>query len=172
MHPRSLLRRSVLAFALALTAGCRDAVAPREASDPFGGLGAGLHPVLVVTEAGPVSTYADVRLRRVGVDAPIAAFQAEVTFDATELTVLGSDFAPGVDGGWNEISPGRVRFAGAAAAGLEDVPLARLRFASRRSASPRRFGVEFQEVVAAGDFRDLTPLVAAQAISVSGYPTK
>ena len=169
------LRPLAAVAALALVAACSDAVQPRQpvAGDPFAGMKSGLNPVLVVTEAGPVTTYAEVRLRRVGTPASIASFQAELAYDTTQLAVLGSDFAPGVDGAWFEVSPGRVRFAGAAAAGLDDVPLATLRFASKQAATKRAFSLDFQELVGADDFNDLTPLVVAgQPVIVATYPSR
>ena len=171
----SRFRPALVLAVIALAAACQDVVQPKQAAagDPLAGLKAGLHPVLVVTEAGPVTTYADVRLHRVQTGAPIASFQAELAYDTTQLTVLASDFAAGVDGAWHEVSPGRVRFAGAAAAGLGDVPLATLRFASKQAGARRTFGLEFQELVGADDFSDLTSLVATGApLVVSAYPAK
>lgn len=167
--------RPALALAvLALVAACQDVVQPKQANpgDPFAGLKAGLHPVLVVTEAGPVTTYAEVRLRRVQTSASIASFQAQVAYDTTQLSVLGADFAAGVDGAWHEVSRGQVRFAGAAAAGLDDVALATLRFSSKQPAARRTFSLEFQELVG-GDFGDLAPLVASgPPLIVSAYPAR
>lgn len=167
--------RPALALAtLVVVAACQDVVQPKQANpgDPFAGLKAGLHPVLVVTEAGPVTTYAEVRLRRVQTSASIASFQAQLAYDTTQLTVLGADFPAGVDGAWHEVSPGQVRFAGAAAGGLEDVALATLRFASKKPAT-RTFSLDFQELVGANDFSDLAPQVAAGApLIVSAYPTR
>lgn len=171
----SRFRPALVLAVVALAAACQDVVQPKQgvAGDPLTGLKSGLHPVLVVTEAGPVTTYADVRLHRVQTNAPIASFQAEITFDTTQLTVLGSDFAAGVDGAWHEVAPGRVRFAGAAAVGLGDAPLATLRFASKQVAARRTFGLQFQELVGADDFSDLTSLVATGApLIVSAYPAK
>jgi hypothetical protein len=169
------LRPLLAVAALSLVAACSDVVQPKQTpvTDPFAGLKSGLNPVLVVTEAGPVTTYAEVRLRRVGTTASIASFQAELAYDTTQLAVLGSDFAAGVDGAWFEVSPGHVRFAGAAAAGLDDVPLATLRFASKQAASQRAFSLDFQELVGADDFNDLTPLVVAgQPVVVATYPSR
>ena len=57
--------------------------------------------------------------------------------------------------------------------GLGDAPLATLRFASKQVAARRTFGLEFQELVGADDFSDLTPLVATGApLIVSAYPAK
>lgn len=169
------LRPALVLAVVALVAACSDVVQPKQATpgDPFAGLRAGLHPVLVVTEAGPVTTYAEVRLRRVQTTASIASFQAELSYDTTQLTVLGSDFQAGVDGAWFEVSPGHVRFAGAAAAGLDDVPLATLRFSSKQPSAKRTFSLEFQELVGADDFSDLTPQVTAgPPVVVATYSAK
>lgn len=169
------IRPALALAALALVAACSDVVQPKQATpgDPFAGLKAGLHPVLVVTEAGPVTTYAEVRLRRVQTSASIASFQAQLAYDTTQLSVLGAGFAAGVDGAWHEVSPGQVRFAGASASGLDDVALATLRFASKKPAGRRAFSLDFQELVGANDFSDLAPLVAAGApLIVSEYPAR
>ncbi|HEY0035952.1 MAG TPA: hypothetical protein VGB66_04645 [Longimicrobium sp.] len=169
------VRPALLLALIALAAACSDVVQPKQVAveDPFAGLRVGLNPVLVVTEAGPVTTYAEVRLRRVQTSASIASFQAELSYDTTQLKVLGGDFAAGIDGAWHEVAPGRVRFAGAAAAGLADVPLATLRFASRQSATKRAFDLEFQELVGADDFSDLTSRVASgDPLVVSTYPAQ
>lgn len=168
-------RPALVLAVLALATACQDVVQPkqRDPGDPFAGLRAGLHPVLVVTEAGPVTTYAEVRLRRVQTSASIASFQAELSYDTTQLSVLGADFPAGVDGAWHEASPGQVRFAGAAAGGLDDVPLATLRFASRKPAGQRAFSLNFQELVGANDFSDLAPQVAAGSpLIVAAYPSR
>ncbi|HEX8670649.1 MAG TPA: hypothetical protein VF710_02120 [Longimicrobium sp.] len=169
------IRPAFALAALALVAACQDVVQPKQANpgDPFAGLKAGLHPVLVVTEAGPVTTYAEVRLRRVQTSASIASFQAQLAYDTTQLSVLGADFPAGVDGAWHEVSPGQVRFAGAAAGGLDDVALATLRFASKKPAGQRTFSLDFQELVGANDFSDLAPMVAAGSpLIVSAYPAR
>jgi hypothetical protein len=104
--------------------------------------------------------------------ASIASFQAQLAYDTTQLSVLGADFPAGVDGAWHEVSPGQVRFAGAAAGGLDDVAMATLRFASKKPAGQRTFSLDFQELVG-GDFSDLAPQVAAGApLIVSAYPTR
>lgn len=172
---RSRLVPALVVAAMALVAACSDVVQPKQTTpdDPFAGLRPGLHPVLVVTEAGPVTTYAEVRFHRVQTTASIASFQAELSYDTTKLSVLGSDFASGVDGAWHEVSPGRVRFAGAAASGLADVPLATLRFASKQASAKRAFTLEFQELVGADDFSDLTPrVIGGQPLVVPTYPAK
>lgn len=172
---RNALRSLFVLAALVATGACQDAVQPKLAdpADPLAGLQAGLHPVLVVTPAGPVTTYAQVRLHPVNTQASVASFQAELAFDAAQLQLLGGDFAPGVQGAWHEVSPGRVRFAGLAPAGLQDAPLATLRFASRAGAASRAFDLDIQELVGADDFRDLMPLVApGEARVVSSYPAQ
>lgn len=167
--------RSALFLGLALLSACSDALEPKPArpGDPFAGLKPGLQPVLVVTEAGPATTYAEVRLHRVQNSSSIASFQAELAYDTAQLSVLGGDFAATVDGAWHEVSPGRVRFAGASAAGLGDAPLATIRFASRHVSGKRVFGLDVQELVGADDFRDLTSLVSpGSPIVVAAYPTR
>lgn len=171
----SRIRPALILAVVSLAAACSDVVQPKQgrAGDPLAGLRAGLHPVLVVTEAGPVTTYAAVRLHRVKTTMPIASFQAELSYDTTQLSILGGDFAAGVDGAWHEVAPGRVRFAGAAASGLGEAPLATLRFAARQTSGRRTFGLDFQELVGADDFNDLTSLVTPGApLVVSSYPTK
>jgi hypothetical protein len=175
MTPDRFPLRLALFLGLALLSACSDSLQPKAATpdDPFLGLKPGLQPVLVVTEAGPATTYAEVRLHRVQNSSPIASFQAELAYDTAQLSVLGGDFAPNVDGAWHEVSPGRVRFAGATAVGLGDAPLATLRFSSRYVSGKRAFGLDVQEIVGADDFRDLTSLVASGSpIVVAAYPTR
>jgi hypothetical protein len=168
--------RSVLALGAAiLCAACTDAVAPRETvpADPFARMPAGLHPVLVVTEAGPVTTYAQLRLRPVQTHAPVASFQAELAYDTTQLSVVGADFPAGVDGAWNEERRGVVRFAGVSSSGVDDAPLVTVRFSAHVPAGRRAFGLELQELVGADDFRDLLPLIAPGApVVVASYPAQ
>ena len=168
-------RPLLILAALVLSGACRDVVDPKQGNpaDPFARLQVGLHPVLVVTEAGPVTTYAQVRLRPVQTSAPVASFQAELAFDTTQLSVLGADFGGGVQGEWHEVSSGRVRFAGIAPAGVDDAPLATLRFSSKRTVAKRAFELRFQELVGADDFRDLMPLLGAgEPLVVSAYPAQ
>jgi|GEM_PF-1726522 len=163
-------------IALVSTGACRDAVEPGRANggDSLNGLARGLHPVLVVADNGPITTYVDVRLKRERNTSRIASFQAELAYDTTQLGLVGGDFAPSVAGAWHELSPGRVRFAGAAEDGMGDVPLVTLRFANKQIVERRTFELGFQELVEANDFRDLTAELVARAtpLVVSTYPQR
>lgn len=163
-------------IALVSSAACRDAVDPGGANggDSLNGLKQGLHPVLVVADNGPITTYVDVRIKREKNTSQIASFQAELSYDTTQLGLVGGDFAPSVAGAWHEVSPGRVRFAGAAEEGMGDVPLVTLRFANKQIVENRAFGLSFQELVEANDFRDLTTELVARPtpLVVSTYPQR
>jgi hypothetical protein len=169
------LRSLFVLAALVVSGACRDVVDPKQDSpaDPFARMRAGLHPVVVVTEAGPVTTYAQLRLRPVQTHAPIASFQAELAYDTVQLSVVGADFPAGIDGAWNEERRGVVRFAGVSPAGIDDAPLATVRFAAKAPAARRAFRLELQELVGADDFRDLLPLVAVgEPVVVASYPAQ
>ncbi|HYW05400.1 MAG TPA: hypothetical protein VE913_00510 [Longimicrobium sp.] len=163
-------------IALVSSAACRDAMDAGGANvgDSLNGLARGLHPVLVVADNGPITTYVDVRIKREKNTSEIASFQAELSYDTTQLGLVGGDFAPSVAGAWHEVSPGRVRFAGAAEQGMGDVPLVTLRFANKQIVENRTFGLGFQELVEANDFRDLTTELVARAspLVVSTYPQR
>ena len=163
-------------LALVASAACRDVVDPKQVAggDSLKGLAPGLHPVLVVADNGPITTYVDVRVLREKNNSQIASFQAEFSYDTTQLGLVGGDFAPTVAGAWHEVSPGRVRFAGASEEGMADVPLVTLRFANKQIVENRTFGLAFQELVEANDFRDLTTELVGRAnpLVVSTYPQR
>jgi hypothetical protein len=119
----------------------------------------GLNPVLSVTEsaAGPVEVV--LRLQSPSATAPVGSGQGELRFDPARLTLVGASLPDGVAGAWNEVEPGRVRFASVSPAGLPDGSLLVLRFAARERLRAEWFAVQVEEVTAAAGFTNLTSIV-------------
>jgi hypothetical protein len=129
--------------------------------DPLAGLGPGIHPVLVV-DARADSARVELHLRRVQVSARVASYQGELRYDPATLTLAGAQLPGGVAGAWNEVAPGRVRFAAAASAGVGDGAVLTLRFAAATAPVRESFQLVMEEVVASEGFADLTEQVSAR----------
>lgn len=148
---------AALLLAAALAACDRHpVVAP--APEPAAELGPGIHPVLVLA-AGDGGARVELHLRRVQVEAQVAGYQGELLYDATGLRLDGAQFPAGVAGAWNEVQPGRVRFAGAAPAGVPEGAVLTLRFTASSPPLRESFGLVMEEVVSSG-FANLTGRVS------------
>ncbi|HEY0019367.1 MAG TPA: hypothetical protein VGC13_23905 [Longimicrobium sp.] len=148
-------RWAAAAAVLALLGGC-DNTLQTQTETPI--LAPGVHAVVVVPPAAPGSpTEVQLHLRREGVVTPIASYQGELRYDASLLTVQGGAFPAGVMGAWNEVEPGRVRFAAAAPDGLGGSLALTLRATPRGEIGESAFQVRMQELVGAAAFEDLTP---------------
>ena len=144
-------------------AGCerQPAAAPLvEETDPFANLGPGIHPVLVLAARTPESARVELHLKRVQVTAQVASYQGELTYDAARMKLSAAEFPAGLAGAWNEVEPGRVRFAAAAPSGVGDAAVLTLSFAATEKPSAEHFTLAMEEVVASEEFADLTPQVA------------
>ncbi|HEX2079834.1 MAG TPA: cohesin domain-containing protein [Longimicrobium sp.] len=142
----------------AALAACERQPAASQTPDPLGGLEPGIHPVLVVA-AAEGGAQVELHLRRVQVQGRVASYQGELRYDASVLRLRGAQLPAGVAGAWNEVEPGRVRFAGAAPGGVPDGAVLTLRFAASAPPVRESFAVAMEEVVA-HDFADLTASVS------------
>lgn len=152
-------RALVLAMSLGLLAGCENAMAPEEQIDVTEGLAPGIHPIVVLAGINAGTTDVQLHLRRVQVDATISSFQGELSYDTNAMTLKGAELPQAVMGAWNEIAPGKVRFAGAALEGVADAPVLTLHFEAKQAVQGNAFGVKMEEIVAATDFHSLTTQV-------------
>jgi hypothetical protein len=156
------MARLALPCAAALLASCSDATAPV----PDGGLPAnlerGIYPLVEVVSETQGAAQVELYLKRVDVADRLASYQGELTYDAAALTLEHTDLPPGLIGSTNEVSPGHVRFAGAALDGVGDVPVLALRFTRHGEVGPQSFGVKVEEVTGATGFADLTAQVSAR----------
>jgi hypothetical protein len=156
------LRSMALALALgASLPGCADrATAPDATGGMPAELAPGIYPLLSVASQTSATAQVDLYLKRVPGDTKLASYQGELTYDAALLTLEHTDLPAGIVGTTHEVSPGHVRFAGAALDGLGDVVLVSLRFSRRGSLTKAAFQVKVEEVSGADDFADLTSQVS------------
>jgi hypothetical protein len=149
--------RVATAAALVALAACTD-------GSPGGGLptdaGAGLYPSLAVTTGHGTATVA-LGLRQVPGGLAFASYQGEVTYDPRALAFQAAELPDGVFGATNLVSPGHIRFAGAALDGTAGTPLLKMRFGATGRVPKEALSVSFEEVTEAGDMADLTGQVRA-----------
>lgn len=118
----------------------------------------GVHAVVVVPPAAPGEpVQVQLHLRREAVEAAIASYQGELRYDVSRLQVQGGSYPAGVVGAWNEVEPGRIRFAAAAADGLAGSLALTLRATPRGEIGADAFQVQMEELVGAASFENLTP---------------
>ncbi|HEU0014055.1 MAG TPA: hypothetical protein VFQ45_10250 [Longimicrobium sp.] len=158
---RRTARLALVLLSVGFAAGCED-----EATTPAGGLPKNLAPGIyslfsVAGQGGGVATV-QLHLERVQVPGKIASYQGELTYDTGVLTLKEAELPEGVIGSAREISPGRVRFAGATPDGLEQLPALTMRFARRGEIRRETFKLNIEEV-ADEDFGDLTSKVSSGA---------
>lgn len=142
-------------------AACEPAapVAPEPPTEP---LGPGIHPTLVVASQTGDSAVVELHLRRVQIPDEVASYQGELRYDAARLKLSAAAFPAGAAGVWNEVEPGRLRFAGAAPEGVRDGAVLALRFARSGAVEAAGFSVAMEEVVARNAFAPLTSRVVAR----------
>lgn len=162
ISPRSVRGRCaglLLALGVALGSG-RPAHAQQGAAQ---GLGPGIHPVLVVADRTGSTVRMELYLSRVDVPALIGSYQGEIGYDTGALTLARAELPRGITGAWNEVSPGKVRFAGVTLQGVAGGPVLVLNFTARGPVAAEGFTVRMKEVAAAGDYSDLAPRVVSRA---------
>jgi hypothetical protein len=141
-------------------AACADqATAPEAMGGLPKDLAPGIYPVMSVASQTSGTAQVDLYLKRVPEGTSLASYQGELTYDANLLTLEHTDLPSGIVGTTNEVTPGHVRFAGAAIEGLGDVALVSLRFTRRGNLTSKSFQVHVEEISGASDFADLTSLV-------------
>jgi hypothetical protein len=155
----------VLATSILLLGACADsgdsvAGIPRGAAD-------GLYPQIVVSGSAPSVAEVKLSLLRKPKGVRLGSYQGEFTYDPATLTLEGWSLPEGAEGAVNAETPGRLRFVATAVEGVGEDPLVTLRFYRRGAISAANLGVLFEEVSAAADFSDLTPLVYRGTPAVS-----
>lgn len=160
-RPPIRARRWAAAAVLALLGAC-DNTLQTQTEAPV--LAPGVHAVVVVLP-GTAGNPAEVQLhlRRQGVETPIASYQGELRYDVARLTVQGGAFPAGAVGAWNEVEPGRIRFAAAAPDGLAGSLALTLRASPRGELEKSAFQVRMEELVGTRAFEDLTPRFVERA---------
>ena len=166
--PRLCATRRLLAASMLVLGACADsdesvAGIPRGAAD-------GLYPQIVVSGSASSTAEVSLSLLRKPRGVRLGSYQGELTYDPAALTLQRWSLPAGIEGVVNAEAAGRIRFVGTAVEGVDDVPLLNLRFERRGEIDRRRFAVTFEEVSAAADFTDLTPLVYAGSPAVSVLP--
>lgn len=149
-------RWAAAAALLALLGGCDNTLQTQTETPVV--LAPGVHAVVVVSPA-----EVQLHLRREGVETPIASYQGEMRYDVSRLTVQGGSFPSGVMGAWNEVEPGRIRFAAAAPEGLQGSLALTLRTTPRGEVGESAFQVRMDELVGAASFEDLKPRFVERA---------
>jgi len=160
---------AVLAVSLAASACDDDILAPDPNALPqeIQELPSGLHPVVSIpgladfVPGGLIRI--DVYLYAVDVPDGVAAYQGELSFVSSALSIKEGGFAEGVLGAWNEASPGTVRFAGAALEGIGSRPILQLTARAVRAPAAEDFTVVMEEVIATQGFANLTAHMAIAA---------
>jgi hypothetical protein len=155
-----LARAAAACAAVALAAACADAVAPEQSDGLPRDLERGIYALVNVASESQSAAQVEVYLKRVPGAIRLASYQGELTYDAAALTLEHTDLPAGMIGTTNEVSPGHVRFAGAALEGVDDVPVLALRFTRRGAIGQQSFQVKVEEVTGSDGFTDLTPQVS------------
>lgn len=120
----------------------------------------GIHPTLVVSGPGAGPARVELVLRRVEIAEQIASYQGEITYDRASMQLVRAEIPGGITGLFNEVAPGRIRFAGVKVEGVGDGPVLVLHVTPARPLAAEHFGVRITEVSAAS-LADLTLRVAA-----------
>jgi hypothetical protein len=160
--------RAVAAGLLGLLAACTDVLPTEREAAPApevpGALPPGVHAVVVVAAVAAGSpAEVQLHLRRQGVETPLASYQGELRYDVESLTVTGGSFPAGVAGAWNEVEPGRIRFAAASLDGLPGTLALTLQATPRGEIGETAFQVQMEELVGAAAYENLTPRFVQRA---------
>jgi hypothetical protein len=150
-------RRLATAAALLAFAACSDAGPGRSGELPTGAE-PGLYPSVRVTSTQGAAQV-EVSLRQVPGGLRYGSYQGEFVFDPAVLTLKSATLPDEVVGAANEVSPGRVRFMGAALDGTVSEAVLRLEFAATGDVKREALRVTFEEVSTAGEFADVTDQV-------------
>jgi len=153
-------RALALVLGVGLAVGCKDAKGPME-PDVLEGLGPGIHPVVVVAGKSGTVTQVELQLRRIQVEDKVSSYQGQLEYDTGKLTLEGAELPNGISGAWNEIAPGKIRFAGATLEGIADAVVLTMRFTAKGNVQASAFKVRMEEVVASTEFRNLTSQVVS-----------
>lgn len=133
---RTIARVALLALAPALAvkplAAQAAAAAPRVRAE-----------VTVAAEAG--GARAEVRLARAPSAPLVGSFSGEARFDPARFTLAGAEVPAGLTVTWNQLEPGRVRFAGVSPQGLGDGVVLVLRLSGSARPTPDTVAARLDE---------------------------
>jgi hypothetical protein len=129
----------------------------------------GIHPTLVVSGPAAGPARVELVLRRVEIADQIASYQGEITYDRASMQLVRAEIPAGITGLFNEVSPGRIRFAGVKVEGVGDGPVLVLHVTPTRPLAAEQFQVRITEVAAAS-LANLTSRVAAGAVPLVRAP--
>jgi hypothetical protein len=133
------VRRRLAAAALVLAAAWS---APASAQ---GGSAAPQVRAVAAVAAGEGGPRVELRLARAPSAPAVGSFSGELRFDPGTLTLDGGEVPAGLLVLWNQVEPGRVRFAGASTEGFGDGAVLVLRFRGRGAVPADAFRVRLEE---------------------------
>lgn len=159
-----LVRSALLSLATLGSVGCTDAMGPDtfELEEPAVEA-AGIYPSIEVGTPAASTTPVQVHFRRVKTDARIGSFQGEVVYRTELGTVARAELPEGITGSWNEVEPGRLRFAGAAVGPVADGAVLTLYLQGGRAPRDADFTLKIEEITAPDQFSNLTSMIVETA---------
>lgn len=122
-------------------------------------LGQGIHPMLVVTPLPSGESRVELVLRRVNVTEQLAGVQGELTYDTARMRLQSAEIPQEIVGAWNEVAPGRIRFAVLKVEGLGDGAVLALRVQASAPLTSEVFSVKLTEVTEAATLGNITARV-------------
>jgi hypothetical protein len=152
------MRNACVALLVLAGVACRDAQGKGSPVEPE--LGQGIHPVLVVTPLAVNESRVELVLRHVDVTEQVASVQGELTFDVDRVRLQSAEIPQGIVGAWNEVAPGRIRFAGLRVNGLGDGAVLALRVQTSVPLAAEAFSVTLSELTDASTLGNMTARAA------------
>lgn len=167
---RKTMRGTRAMLLVLVAAACSEAQGKGSPVEPA--LGQGIHPVLVVTPLEAGESRVELVLRRVDVAEQVGSVQGELTYDAARMRLRSAEIPQGIMGAWNEVSPGRIRFAGLKVDGLGDGAVLALRVEASAPLAAEAFSVTLSELTEAATLGNITARVtpAPHPLLVVGRP--
>lgn len=146
----------VVALSFLVFSACQDEVVrPDQGALPeeIASLPPGIHPIVSIpgleTAVVGSSITLRVHLHSVDIEDEVASYQGVFVYEPDVLEIQTGSFPDGILGAWNQIEPGRIRFAGAVLEGIGTRPILELRGRLKRMPAKDDFFVQIEEVVAA-----------------------
>jgi hypothetical protein len=152
------MRGAGLALLVLAGVACSEAEGKGSPVEPE--FGQGIHPVLVVTPLAANESRVELVLRRVDVTEQVASVQGELTYDVGRMRLQSVEIPQGIVGAWNEVAPGRIRFAGLKVDGLGDGAVLALRVQASAPLAAGAFGVTLSELTEASTLGNITARAA------------
>ena len=144
-----LRRAAVLVSTIALSS-CGDLFTPRQHGE--GGPGVQLTPTMRAALVSPSSQALELRFERTGGQERVQSIQGDIRFDPKRYHVVSVTGAPGASFTWHMAEPGRIRFAGVAVEGMDNVGVL-LRFEKGPVFRAADFRLSVEEAVLRSDVR-------------------